>query len=301
LVFLQKRTPAEIGADEEHQVFMAIADYVGHDRKGNPIFEDKNNHRVEKDDLPKILEKYIAFVNGELTKEQFTSYGYTILSKWLENYLVARRYLPKYISAIEELEKLQEAGSFELKTIDEIKESLFTGANISASDYVEYSPHKYLMTDCVTEYGINPAKFKYINEQSYNDNISKVIQESDIVINRAGAPGITTIFPKDLAGVMACGFAFVLRVKKGFDPYYVAAFLNSRLGRLQTGRYAFGSILEHITKDDLENVIIPFPKDKTLSRKIADDFREVVESQMKARIGFNKFFNNFEEIAGMES
>ena len=40
LLFLQKKTTAEInaGADDDYPIFMAVAEYVGHDRRGNPTF-----------------------------------------------------------------------------------------------------------------------------------------------------------------------------------------------------------------------------------------------------------------------
>lgn len=297
LVFLEKKNQSEIDAPEEYEVFMAIAEYVGHDRKGNPLYEEKQGIRVVKDDLPIIADKYHLYKKARLTKDQFSRLGYIVSSKWLENYLVAKRYLPRFIEALEELDRLTQKGNFELKTIGEIKKKLFTGANIDAEDYLQYSPYRYLMTTCVTEFGINPAGFKFISERSYTENTSKTIEEDDIIINRTGNPGIATIFPADMKGVMACGFTFVLRLKASYDPYYIASFLNSRLGRLQTERYAFGSILDHITKDDLEIVLIPFPTDKALTNKIAQGFRKVVEEQMKARQEFYKFFKDFEQVA----
>lgn len=274
---------------------MAIANYVGHDRKGKPLFEERDGVFIEKDDLPQIAEKYRVYQDGRLAKKDFDRFGFVVPSRWLENYLVSKRYLLKFIDALEELEQLQERGQFKLRTIGEIKRRLFTGANINAEEYLDNSPYRYLMTACITKHGINPAKYKYIGEKPYQDNANKVIQTDDIVINRAGQSGIATIFPKDMEGVLACGFTFVLRLNESYNPYYVAAFLNSRLGRLQMERCAFGSIIDHITKDDLENVIIPFPEDKNLLNRTADEFKEIVEAQMNARLNLNKFFDSFEQ------
>lgn len=149
------------------------------------------------------------------------------------------------------------------------------------------------MTDCVTEYGINPASFKFITKKSYEENKTKTANEADIIINRAGNPGITIIVTNDMKGIMACGFSFILRLKDKYDPYYVASFLNSKWGRMQTERYSFGSILDHITKDDPENVIIAFPKDKKQSKSISDEYKESAEHQMKARELFKKIQNAF--------
>jgi len=295
LVFLEKKDENN-ERGEDYPIFMAIADLVGHDSKGKPLFKEKNGQKVINDDFPKIADKYQEFREGKLTREKFSRHGYLVSSKWLENYLVARRYLPKYISVLEELETLANEGKVDLKTIGEIKSGLFTGANIDAKEYVEYSPYRYIMTDCITEFGINLAKFKFITEKAYNENKNKTVKTGDIIINRTGNPGITIIVPKDMDGVMACGFVFVLKVKEEYDPYYVAAFLNSRFGKLQMERFSFGSLLDHITKDDLERVIIAFPRDKKLMNKIAQNFKKVVESQMKARLELNKVYNEFESF-----
>jgi len=296
LVFLQKKTVEEKEEDKEYPVFMAIADFVGHDSKGKPLFREENGVKVINDDFPKITAKYEEFREGNLTRDKFNRYGYVVSSKWLENYLVARRYLPKYIDVLEEIENLERQGKVELKTIGEIKKELFTGANIDAKEYVETSPYRYVMTDCVTEFGINPGKFKFITEKAYRDNINKTVKTGDIIINRTGNPGVTVIVPEDMESVMACGFVFVLRLKEKYDPYYVAAFLNSRFGKLQMERFSFGSLLDHITKDDLEKVLIVFPKDKKLMDKITNNFKEVIENQMKARLGLNKVYNEFENF-----
>jgi len=296
LVFLQKKTNDEKEKDEEYDVFMAIANFVGHDSKGKPLFKEKNGVKVINDDFPKISSKYKEFREGKLTKHRFSEYGYVVSSKWLENYLVAKRYLPKYIDVLEELGILGRQGKVELKTISEIKKKLFTGANINAKEYVKLSPYRYIMTDCITEFGINPAKFKFITKKAYEENINKAVKKEDIIINRTGNPGVTIIVSEDIDDVMACGFAFVLRLKEEYDSYYVTAFLNSRFGKLQMERFSFGSLLDHITKDDLERVIIAFPKNKKLMDEIINSYRAVVENQMKARLSLRKVYNEFENF-----
>ncbi len=98
LLFLQKKTELEYQlaqeGEDDYEVFMAIAEKLGKDRRGNPIYlrdddgaeilfetetkyivykKDSNNEvksRIEKirkldDDLPTITEAYLKFLNGE--------------------------------------------------------------------------------------------------------------------------------------------------------------------------------------------------------------------------------------------
>jgi len=65
-------------------------------------------------------------------------------------------------------------------------------------------------------------------------------------------------------------------------PYYVTAFLNSPLGRKQMLRIAAGSVLDHITKADLQKVrVIYIPKntrDQVIKR-----MRDAVDLRMESR------------------
>lgn len=296
LVFLKKKTEEEKKFSKEYEIFMGIASQVGHDSKGRPLFKEEEGKKVLNDEFPIIAEKYKDFKEGKLKKKNYSQFGYVVRSKWLENNLVARRHLPKYVDFFESLEKLQRKGEVDLKTIGEIKKELFTGANIAAKEYLDYSKYRYIMTDCVTKFGVNPASMKFITEQAYESNRNKAMKENDIIVNRTGNPGVSIIVEKDIEGVMACGFVFVLRLKKKYDPYYVSAFLNSEYGRLQAERCSFGSMLDHITKDDLEDIIIPFPNNDKVMERIIEKHREASKNLMKARIGIGNVYSSLGDM-----
>lgn len=290
LVFLQKMTEKESKKNEEYDVFMAIADKVGHDKKGKPIYIVEDGEKKVDDDMPRIINQYKKYKENGLKKEEFNDFGYLVSSKWLENYLLARRYLPKFTKVIEKLEN----SGMDLKRLREIKYALYTGANIDATEYMEHSDYRYIMTDCVQDFGVNPSKFKYISQESYKSNKSKILKENDIIINRTGNPGVSIFVSKDIEGVMGCGFVFILKIKEKYNPNYISAFLNSKWGRLQMERVSFGSLLEHITKDDLENIIIAFPKDEKFMEDIASKSKGISDIQMESRNLFLKLKKSLE-------
>ena len=88
---------------------------------------------------------------------------------------------------------------------------------------------------------------------------------------------MAVIVPKDLNGAIVCGFCFVMRTKPNYDPNYIAAFLNSPLGVAQLKRVAIGSILQHITKDDLKSVTILFPQSDKVLKDIGSRFAKSTE------------------------
>jgi type I restriction enzyme M protein len=272
LVILEKK---QSGQDyRNYPIFMAVAEKVGHDRKGRSLFRgDKTIY----DDIPQIIENFRNL--DPKSKKQFSHLGYFVESKWLEQSLIARRYLPQFMEALSRLEKMP----YPKLSLGEIKNRLNSGANVANTDYTdEKTGIPYILVKNITYEGISCAELKYVTAQSVRKAKNAVVRAGEILINRTGNSGIAAIVPDDLDGAIACGFVFRLSVKKDYDTYYVAAFLNSELGQKQTQRLAAGSILEHITKPDLETVRIPFPS-KDVQREISEGIRKATLKRVESR------------------
>jgi len=266
VVFLEKKASNE--SEKPYSVFMAVARKVGHDRKGRPLADD---------DLRTIVENYRRLViQGR--KESFTELGFLVGSKWLEDNLIVRRYLPDYIKALETIARSKHP----IETLGNMMSRINTGANVGSSDYV--TPGRglpYILVGNITEEGINFSDLKYINPDAATKN--SIVRSGDIIINRCGNDsGVAAVVPPDLDGAVLCGFAFRLVLKDNWAPYYVTAFLNSPLGRKQMLRISAGSVLDHITKADLQKVkIIYLPKasrDQVIKR-----MKQAVDLRMESR------------------
>ena len=160
------------------------------------------------------------------------------------------------------------------KTLWEVAGKLRTGANVDNLDYVSSGPDgtAYILVKNVLSEGIIRSNLKFIKRELADSFTGATAVENDIVINRCGDAGVAAIIPEDLNGAIVCGFCFVMRAKPNYDPNYIAAFLNSPLGVAQLKRVAIGSILQHITKDDLKSVTILFPKDAKVLKDIGSRF-----------------------------
>lgn len=135
-------------------------------------------------------------------------------------------------------------------------------------------------------------------KMGYVANKKRACRVGDIVVNRTGTPGTAVIGPDDMDGIMPCGFVFVLRLRKGYDPCYVASFLNGRYGKLQMERLSFGSILEHITKDDLLSVLIAEPPDAERAARIAAHQKKATELQIEARVNLARIGSELASVLG---
>jgi len=266
VVFLEKKDPTKL--EKSYPIFMAVARKVGHNRKGRQLPDD---------DLPIIAERYKRLVI-EGKKEPFTELGYLVDSKWLEDNLIARRYLPEYIEALETITRSKHP----VDNLGTMKSRINTGANVGSSDYVALGDGlPYILVNNITNEGINFSDLKYIKPDAATRN--SIVRSGDIILNRCGNDsGVAAVVPPDLDGAVLCGFAFRLVLKDKWDPCYVTAFLNSPLGRKQMLRIAAGSVLDHITKADLQKVRVIYLPQNTRDQVI-ERMREAIDLRMKSR------------------
>jgi type I restriction enzyme M protein len=257
-------------------VFMSVPQIVGHDKKGHTIYLDPKN-QIVRDDLEITKARWNEFKAGKKVDDRF---GFTIEISELEESLNAKRYLPMFMDVVRRIRK----STMAKKTLGDIALVLRTGANVDNLDYVAAEDGvPYILVKNVLREGIVFSNLKHIKKATAADFGPAIAEENDIIINRCGDTGIAAIVPKDLAGAVVCGFCFRLKVRSGYNPNYIAAFLNSKLGSLQLKRLAIGSILEHITKDDLKTVEIVFPKTDEEIEAIASRFAQSTTYRQLAR------------------
>ena len=225
----------------------------------------------------KIIMVAVCSINGKLTKQ--SNKGYLVENKWLENNLIARRYLPEYIEILRKIEKTK----LKKKHLGEIVSVLKTGANVDADHYSNVKDGKpYVLVSSLTDEGLDLSKTKFVDMETYEKFKNARVLQGDIITNRCGEVGISAIVPSDFAGALPCGFVFVIRLRKEYDPYYVTSFLNSEIGKKQLQRLAMGTTLDHITKHDLEGITVLFLSEPEM-KKISSTMREAIEQRVKSR------------------
>ncbi len=261
VLFIQK------GKSDKKDIFVSINEYCGHDKKGRS---------TEKDDISAVSRFYF--------KDEHPNHNNFFIKREaldVENF-VAKRYLQKYITNVDLINDCE----YDVVDFGSIIESVHNGANIDdASIYVSKEEGiPYILVKSITKEGINFENLKYI-KKSLEDNrdvVKNMVTENTIVMTRAGNSGIAANIPLDLVGGVASGFLINIKLKKGFDPYYVVAFLNSTYGQMQLERISSGSILKSIRSSDLKKVRIIIPPDE-LRDQIGNAVRDAVADATKVR------------------
>ena len=252
VLFIQK------GKSKNKTTFISINKYCGHNKKGQSI---------ERDDLGLVSDFY-------KNKKQDGN-NFFIASSSLENNLVAKRYLKKYILNLDIIHK----SKYPVLKFGDIITSVHNGANIDdASSYVRKDTGiPYILVKSITKEGINFENLKYI-KKSLTDNkdiIKNTVDERTIIMTRAGNSGIASNIPPDLVGAVASGFLINIKIKDDLNPYYIVSFLNSNYGQMQLERVSSGSILKSIRSSDLKKIKIILPPQK-IQKSIGDKLKKAV-------------------------
>ena len=283
LLFLKKTQ-----AEDDYPIFMGIADHVGYDATGRP---DQN-------DLPEILLNYSIFCKtGKIAPSKR---GFVIRRKELEDRIDPYYYQPDFLKSIEILQK----SPFPCITLGNLSEKITGGATPTAkgnaySDKVNGIP--FLRVQNITEKGIDLTDVEFIAPEVHKTLLKRSqLQPNDILFTITGRVGTTVVVPNNFGEGNINQHIVKITIKdKNINPYYVATFLNSRLGRFQALRKVTGTTRIALDYDAIRSikVIIP-PKDvqDTIAGKVEESKKEATRLQKQSEQVVIKTMSEVEKL-----
>jgi len=258
LLFLKKTKPAE---NENYPIFMAIADHVGYDATG----------RTDENDLPDIFEKFIELCSKGTINP--SNKGFVVLRKDLEGRIDPYYYQPSFMESQQILQK----NRFAFKTLGEIAERITGGATPTAKGDA-YTDKKqgvpFLRIQNITENGIDLTNVEHITREIHESLLKRSqLQPNDILFTITGRIGTTAVVPENFGeGNINQHMVKITLKDRSLNPYYIAAFLNSRLGQFQALRKVTGTTRLALDYEAIRSIIIPIPP-----REVQDRIANKVE------------------------
>lgn len=104
---------------------------------------------------------------------------------------------------------------------------------------------------------------------------------SDVVVAKSGSIGNAAVVPADAPEFAVFESVAIVRCER-FDPYYLATFLNSRIGQQEIQRQTKGAVIRHLHLEDLREVEVP-EFSKEAQRYIGDKLRQAERLRERAR------------------
>jgi type I restriction enzyme S subunit len=118
----------------------------------------------------------------------------------------------------------------------------------------------FLRVQNIQEYGVDLEKdTKYIS-QEYHELLTKSqLQPGDLLLTTKAIIGMAAVVNDSLGPCNMSQNLVRMRLTDGVNPSYIAVFLNSRLGRMQTETSATGPNQKYLNFERIVNLRIPLP------------------------------------------
>lgn len=275
LLVLEKRGNLEVN---ESNLFLAEAKWVGNDSRGK---------KIEKDDLPTILEHYLNFTTINQIKKP-SSLGYAISSNSIENYILSPRYYN--LDIISQTVELQETHSFIKieQLLDEGVIEFKTGHEVGKTAYGT-GEIPFVRTSDISNWEIKSDPKQAISRAIYDEyKVKQDIQIGDLLMVRDGTYliGTTAIITKYDLEMVYQSHLYKIRLfenKYGITPYYLLALLSSTFVQNQIFAKTFTQDIINSLGDRYKDLILPIQKNRNDIERISKTVEQSIHSRIEAR------------------
>lgn len=288
---------------DDYAIFMAVAEAVGHDRRGNPIYRrtpegeivyDDDNNPVIENDLPAISVAHDNFLKAEdfnFVKPSIFSVQLSEILKHPRQRIDAWFYDPNKNDIVKQIIDLEDTveETIRVKTIDEVaKEVFYPGRH--RRNYVEPGPDAVPFLSGTNILQIRSFDVKW-QPRAYPPVPSCLVEKDWILVTRSGSTGRVLYVGDDIAGFpVDKGVAVsehVIRIvpdPEEIDPGYLFAYLSSeKFGKILLDQGICASVVEHITPDHIKAIPIPVPH-PDVQKAIGDKVREAEKRRAYANL-----------------
>ncbi len=187
-------------------------------------------------------------------------------------------YQPRFLKIFKALDK----SGYELKRLGDIA----SGVRYGTSEKVIYKAEgvPFLrVTDVDELYSIEPEKGKFISKQEANKLKQYAVKKGEIIISRTGTLGSAVYIDDNLEeSIFGSYFIKVSPKSKELLPEFIAFYLNSLFGKMQTEKMASGGIQTNITIDTIKSYKIPI-LNKKAQEKICSLYFEALDERRKSK------------------
>lgn len=191
------------------------------------------------------------------------------LSQLEETFRMDGEYYRKYLISLEKALMSKEAQH--LSDVCTLVSGPF-GSEFIVDNYTEESAYRYVRGKDVKRFFLEQGDNVYIPAQDFERMSGFCLEVNDVLLSVVGTLGCAAVVTKDdLPSVFSCK-STVLRCHE-CDPYYLTAYINSRVGQRLLLRRARGAVQMGLNLSDLRSFVVP---------RFSDGLVRYVSSNIKA-------------------
>ncbi len=119
----------------------------------------------------------------------------------------------------------------------------------------------------------------YITESKHQELIAHAAKKGSVVLSVRGSVGRAAVFNDDVFMQANLNAAVVtIDCKPTINPYYLAAFLNSEIGKIQSGRISNGAVQQNMNLTETASNLIVVPP-MTIQSEIATIYQSFLDTK----------------------
>jgi len=182
-----------------------------------------------------------------------------------------------YVVSTEKIRTLRY--NFSVRPLSEMVNEILSGVRGYEEGEIPVLEGIYVMPNCIF-----PVFEKFTEEL---EDEKYFLEKKDLLLTKHGSCGavgfISSTFLENFPHATAGTEVFIVRLKEEYLKFstYISCFLNSTYGQGLLRRYIAGSVSPTLRKEDLEEIIIPLPRDESIIQEceqwLEDLQRQVLE------------------------
>lgn len=297
-IVLQKNVP------QQDMVNMAVAEEMGHDHLGKPIFRWDQHKKRLKSEIWDDIEHIIAEVKRGIHQKYTFQIPAAILKE--TNIYVPRYYWQEKDKEIEEIAEKENLDLVPLiKLLDEGVINYFDGHGSPPAEYKGKGSIPYIRVKDIVNWEIYKDPTSLITEEIYEDikNGRKDIIAEDILYVRRGSyriGSVAIVSPFD-EKVLLTREIVVLRVvspENDYDitPYYLLYLLSHYITRMQT----FNKVLIETTlpniADRWQELKLPISRSPEVRKRISNRVKQIIHQKWGAIRSIHELEDKYGEL-----
>lgn len=256
---------------ENYSIFCSMPRWIGHDRRGNPIFKKLPNGKNSNEiltDFPDVYKAFCAFKEGKNPSEVHSD-SFVITSDMIkaEEFIQfnAQFHKPATFSTKQGKKKISK--NWEFVPMEHLVKQIFYPTRFKR-DYVDRFDGAVPFFGGADINQLIHSTDKWFSPLHPKVNELKV-KKNWLLITRSGSTGIASIVPEAWEGfAMSEHIIRIVPDENKLSPFYLLNFLKSDYCQEIIARGVFGSVIDEIDPLSLAKIEVPIPKDKKLLAEI---------------------------------
>lgn len=199
----------------------------------------------------------------------------------------AEYFQPQYLDVIKKINSVPN------KTLEEISESIVSFGAYALTNFIEWYDRgiPFIVAENVKEGFIDLEGARYINDEIDEILRKSRVYEGQVLLSMSGSIGNAAVAYKIPPQLNSNQDIVKIRLKKEFSPYFLAAFLNSKYGRMQVLRLPVGSVQQHIFLWQTKSLQIPI-----FSRTYVNTIERIYKEGLQQLENSNSLYSQAENL-----